>query len=258
MIASNSNSSDLNSSDPNEIAVRCQRVTKTYRSGGTDTLALRGIDLEVKAGELFMLVGPSGCGKTTLISVIAAILHHDQGNCSVFGRDLQQMSESEKTKFRGKTIGFVFQAFNLIPTLSAEENVAIPLLIQGLEKAKAISRARDLLAKVGLSEKRKVSPRDLSGGQQQRVAIARALVHEPKLIVCDEPTSSLDRDTGAQIMELFKQVALSDGRTLMIVTHDNRIFKFADRIASMSDGHINGIYNSAAELAKDEEAIRDV
>jgi len=242
------------SENSNPLAVKCQAVTKTYHAGGVDTLALRGIDLEVKAGELFMLVGPSGCGKTTLISVIAAILNHDQGVCSVFGEDLRLMSEAEKTRFRGKTIGFVFQAFNLIPTLSSEENIAIPLLIQGVERRIALARARDLLEQVGLIQKRDSFPRDLSGGQQQRVAVARALVHEPKLIVCDEPTSSLDRETGRQVMELFKKVALSHGRTLMIVTHDNRIYNFADRIASMSDGKIDGIYSSAAEMAADEGA----
>lgn len=235
------------------LAVKCRGVTKTYHAGGVDTLALQGIDLEVNAGELFMLVGPSGCGKTTLISVIAAILNHDRGECSVFGNDLRKMSEAEKTRFRGKTIGFVFQAFNLIPTLSAEENVAVPLLIQGVDRKSAISKARILLEQMGLIDKRNVSPRDLSGGQQQRVAVARALVHDPKLIVCDEPTSSLDRETGRQVMELFKKVALADGRTLMIVTHDNRIFHFADRIASMSDGKINGIYSSASEMTEQEE-----
>jgi putative ABC transport system ATP-binding protein len=236
------------------LAVKCRDLTKTYHTGGVDTFALRGIDLEVKSGELFMLAGPSGCGKTTLISIIAAILNHDQGQCSVFGSDLKQMSEAEKTRFRCRTIGFVFQAFNLIPTLSSEENIAIPLLIQGVERKIAIDRARNLLNKVGLYDKRNSSPRDLSGGQQQRVAVARALVHEPKLIVCDEPTSSLDKETGRQVMELFKQVALSDGRTLMIVTHDNRIFNFADRIALMNDGRVEGVFNSASEMTGHEGA----
>ena len=159
--------------DNSKIAVRCQGVTKTYHAGGVDTLALRGIDLEVRAGELFMLVGPSGCGKTTLISIIAAILNHDQGECSVFGKDLRKMSEREKTKFRGYAFGFVFQSFNLIPSLSSEENVAIPLLIQGTERKVAISKAREVLQQVGLYEKKDVSPRDLSGGQQHSTVCAR-------------------------------------------------------------------------------------
>jgi putative ABC transport system ATP-binding protein len=231
------------------IAVNCQGVTKVYHAGGVETHALRGVDLEVKSGELFMLAGPSGCGKTTLISVIAAILDNDQGRVSVFGQDLKSLSESEKTKFRGKTIGFVFQAFNLIPTLTAEENVSIPLLIQGVDRKIALRKAQSLLEQVGLKQKLKSFPRDLSGGQQQRVAIARALVHDPKLIVCDEPTSALDKETGRQVMELFKQVALSEGRTLMIVTHDNRIFNFADRIAVMNDGIVTGVYKSLEEMA---------
>jgi putative ABC transport system ATP-binding protein len=231
-------------------AIECKGVTKIYHTGGVDTPALRGIDLVVNPGELFMLVGPSGCGKTTLISIIAAILHHDAGSCSVFGRDLKQLTEREKTKFRGSSIGFVFQSFNLIPTLTARENVAIPLLIQGVERKVAYDRAGALLNKVGLWDKRSSAPRDLSGGQQQRVAVARALVHEPKLIVCDEPTSALDRETGRQVMELFRQVALSEGRTLMIVTHDNRIFRFADRIASMNDGRVEGVFGSEEEMAK--------
>lgn len=231
-----------------EAAIRCEAVKKTYYTGDVETPALRGVDLTVNAGELFMLVGPSGCGKTTLISIIAAILNHDSGRCVVFGKDLDRLSPAEKTKFRGETIGFVFQAYNLIPTLTTAENVAVPLLIQGVAFGEALKRAEAMLEKVGLKNKVKQLPRDLSGGQQQRVAVARALVHGPKLIVCDEPTSALDKESGHQVLKLFKNVAAQEGRTLVIVTHDSRIFEFADRIAQMNDGVIERIANSPHEL----------
>jgi putative ABC transport system ATP-binding protein len=185
-----------------------------------------------------MLVGPSGCGKTTLISVIAGILDHDEGECLVFQQDVRAMGQTQKTRYRGANIGFVFQAYNLIPTLTVMENVAVPLLILGRPRAEAHSRAKEMLVRVGLEDKLNVFPGELSGGQQQRVAIARALVHSPRLIVCDEPTSALDADTGRIIMEVLRQTALSADRSLIIVTHDNRIFNFADRIARMDDGRI--------------------
>lgn len=221
-----------------DLAVFCRGVVKIYGSNGNQVVALRGIDLEVKTGELMMLVGPSGCGKTTLISVIAGILDHDEGDCLVFGHDLMAMSGGERTRFRGHNIGFVFQAFNLLPTLTAAENVAVPLLINGMKRREAIGRAEDTLERVGLKERARAFPRQLSGGQQQRVAIARALVHGPKLIVCDEPTSALDHETGHRVMELLREVAVGPDRSLVIVTHDARIFEFADRIARMDDGHV--------------------
>ncbi len=220
------------------VAVGCRGVTKTYGSGDAEVTALRGIDLDVRAGELMMLVGPSGCGKTTLISVIAGILDRDAGECAVFGRDFSRMSQREKTRYRGETIGFVFQAFNLLPTLTAAENVAIPLLINGAARGGAVGKARDMLARVGLGDRAHSLPSQLSGGQQQRVAIARALVHDPRLIVCDEPTSALDHETGHKVMEMLKSVALKHDRALIIVTHDARIFEFADRIARMDDGRV--------------------
>jgi putative ABC transport system ATP-binding protein len=229
------------------VAVRCSGVTKAYGSGPAQVIALRGIELDVRAGELLMLVGPSGCGKTTLISVIAGILDQDAGTCLVFGRDWQQMSPSDKTRYRGHHIGFVFQAFNLLPTLTAAENVAIPLLINGGGRRGALRRAHEVLGQVGLGDRPDSAPAQLSGGQQQRVAIARALVHDPELIVCDEPTSALDHETGRQVMALLRQAA-SSTRALIVVTHDARIFEFADRIARMNDGRIEKIVDSATDL----------
>ena len=222
----------------NGTAVSCRGVTKTYVTGSAKVLALQGIDLDVRVGELLMLVGPSGCGKTTLISVIAGILDHDEGECLVFEENVRDMGQTQKTRYRGTHVGFVFQAFNLIPTLSVMENVAVPLLILGRSRGEAHSKAKELLTQVGLGDKIHVLPSELSGGQQQRVAIARALVHGPKLIVCDEPTSALDADTGRMVLEILRQTALSADRALIIVTHDNRIFNFADRIARMDDGRI--------------------
>jgi len=229
----------IDAAGPNaSTAVHCRGVTKTYGTGDARVMALRGIDLDVCRGELLMLVGPSGCGKTTLISVIAAILKQDSGNCEVLGQDLTSMDQNERTRFRGVSIGFVFQLFNLLPALNAVENVSVPLLINGVSRKNAETRASEILAEVDLGTRLSALPTQLSGGQQQRVAIARALVHDPKLIVCDEPTSSLDHETGRSVMNVLRGIAKSPDRALIVVTHDPRIFEFADRIAHMDDGKI--------------------
>lgn len=219
-------------------AVRCEKLVKIYDTGGQKVVALNGIDLNIKLGELMMLVGPSGCGKTTLISVIAGILDQDSGVCELFGENVNAMRSKDKLQFRAKNIGFVFQAFNLLPSLNAAENVSIPLIINGVKRAEAERKAIKVLEQVGLGDRWKSYPSQLSGGQQQRVAIARALVHSPRLIVCDEPTSALDHVSGHNVMNLLKEVALHEDRALVIVTHDARIFEFADRIAQMDDGHV--------------------
>jgi putative ABC transport system ATP-binding protein len=231
-----------------DMAVFCRGITKIYGDGEDRVPALRGVDLEVRAGELLMLVGPSGCGKTTLISVMAGILDQDEGECRVFDRDWVDMKSRQKSDFRGQVVGFVFQAFNLLPALSAAENVAVPLLIQGVPRREAVERARAVLDRVGLGDRTRSLPAQLSGGQQQRVAIARALVHEPNLIVCDEPTSSLDQETGHKVMELLREVALAPDRALVIVTHDARVFEFADKIAVMNDGRIEKVVASPRDL----------
>ena len=230
----------------NAIAVYCKGVTKSYTTGPTKVQALRGLDLEVRLGELVMLVGPSGCGKTTLISLVAGILDHDEGDCRVLQQDLRTMGQAQKTRFRGSNVGFVFQAYNLLPTLTALENVAVPLLILGASRQDAQSRAKEILLQVGLEERLHALPAQLSGGQQQRVAIARALVHLPRLVVCDEPTSALDAETGQLVMEVIRRMALARDRALIIVTHDNRIFNFADRIARMEDGRILTVESQVA------------
>ncbi|HEX7901124.1 MAG TPA: ABC transporter ATP-binding protein [Planctomycetota bacterium] len=222
-------------------AVELRGVVKTYGKGATSVTALRGADLEVRPGELLMLVGPSGCGKTTLISVAAGILDPNEGDVRLFGEDLRAMSDGARVRFRGASVGFVFQAFNLIPTLTAAENVAVPLLIRGDSRRTALAGANEALARVGIGDRGRSLPSQLSGGQQQRVAIARAFVHRPRLIVCDEPTSALDHDTGHKVMELLRGLVDADHLSLVIVTHDSRIFGFADRVARMDDGRVVGI-----------------
>ena len=218
--------------------IQARGVTKVFGSGANAVQALRGVDLTVPAGELLMLVGPSGCGKTTLISVLAGILDQTAGDVHVLGEDLKALGNDGRTAFRGKHLGFVFQAFNLLPALTAQENAAIPLMILGTPRKQALAQAATLLERVGLGHRLQAKPNQLSGGQQQRVAIARALVHEPQLLVCDEPTSALDHETGQNVMQMLKEVALTEGRALVVVTHDSRIFSFADRVAQMDDGRI--------------------
>ncbi|MEQ1704536.1 MAG: ABC transporter ATP-binding protein [Rickettsiales bacterium] len=219
-------------------AVICRNLIKNFSAGDDIINVIRGTDLEVAKGEFFMLVGPSGCGKTTLISIVAGILHYDSGICEVMGKNYANMGNTEILDFRAKNIGFIFQSFHLIPTLTVTENVGIPLIINNMGWDDAMKKAREILAEVGLADKIDSFPNQLSGGQQQRVAIARALVHEPALLVCDEPTSSLDHHTGMKIMDTMKAMQKKLGTTLIVVSHDERIFNYADRIAHMDDGVI--------------------
>jgi putative ABC transport system ATP-binding protein len=220
------------------LAIDAADVTKAYGKGENRVVALAGADLRVPYGELVMLVGPSGCGKTTLISILAGLLRRDGGTCSVLGVDPQALRNGPRTAWRGRNVGFVFQQFNLVPTVTAQENVAIPLLIQGTPRAEAMGRAGDMLRKVGLGGRERSLPLQMSGGQQQRVAIARALAPNPRLLVCDEPTSALDGATGQSVMELIARVAHEDGHAVVVITHDERIFRFANRIIHMDDGRV--------------------
>lgn len=221
-----------------EAAIVCKNLHKFYGQGPTRVEALRGVDLTINKGEFRMLMGPSGSGKTTLISIIAGILTQDSGECLVNNVDLNHLPDKKKTRYRGSHIGFVFQIFNLIPSLKIEENISIPLLINGASRKEADQRAKELLTEFNMGEKIGAYPRDLSGGQQQRVTIARAMVHNPEFIVCDEPTSFLDHENGMKIMELLKQMVVKKGLTLIVVTHDPRIVSFADKIDELEDGII--------------------
>ena len=230
-----------------EMAVRVRGVTKEFGSGGSLTWALRGVDLDVPYGEMLMLVGPSGCGKTTLVSIVAGTLEPSDGEVQVLGYDLVAMGNGRKVRFRREHVGFIFQAYNLLPSLTAVENAAVPLLIAGWRRAHAVEVAADILERLGLGDRLANLPSELSGGQQQRVAIARALVHEPRLLVCDEPTSALDAANGRITMELIQQVAVQPDRAVIVVTHDSRVYSFADRIAAMEDGRIESVESGPHE-----------
>jgi putative ABC transport system ATP-binding protein len=200
-----------------DIAVECKGVIKDFGSGSVKQRVLHGIDWQIPIGATTFLVGPSGCGKTTLISIIAGLL----------------------TPFRAQRLGFIFQQFNLLPSLTAVENAAVSLVVQGSTLAAAKRQSSVLLDKLGMERNKLKYPNQLSGGQQQRVAIARALVHNPQIVISDEPTASLDAETGREVMELLGQVASAKDRAVIVVTHDNRIFPFAEHIATMTDGRID-------------------
>lgn len=219
-------------------AIRLDNIRKSFGSSDTKVEVLRGISARIEAGKLTYLVGESGSGKTTLISIIAGILFPDSGRVNLFGTDIYDLPGNDLVRFRLANIGFIFQQYNLLPTLTAAENAAVPLIAAGMRRTEAVQRGAAVLERLGLAAQVNRLPRQLSGGQQQRVAIARALVHEPRLVVCDEPTAALDAASGRRVMELLRDVALQPGRAVLIVTHDNRIFSLADRIIGMEDGSI--------------------
>lgn len=221
-----------------KFAISVRNVAKDFPVGDETIRVLHDINVDVNAGELTYLVGESGSGKTTLISIIAGILYPTEGNVQVFDNQIYELSDNDLVKFRLSNIGFIFQQYNLLPTLTAAENAAIPLIAGGVARNEAVARGRALLGKLNIANQADKFPRQLSGGQQQRVAIARALVHEPRLIVCDEPTAALDAKSGRRVMDLLREVALAEDRAVIIVTHDNRIFDLADRILAMEDGRI--------------------
>jgi len=230
-----------------EVAISCRGIVKDFGEGNTKVRALHGIDVDVFTSELTLLVGPSGCGKTTLISIIAGLLNPTAGDLDLFGMPQSQLRGRKLVEFRAQSVGFVFQQYNLLPALTATENVAVPLLIQGWPRSKAILAAKAALDAVDLSSRAQQLPSQLSGGQQQRVAIARALVHQPRLLVCDEPTAALDATSGQRVMELLKQVAVQPGRAVIVVTHDDRVFGYGDRIISMADGRVVSVSEEVGE-----------
>jgi putative ABC transport system ATP-binding protein len=235
------------SADP-QPAVHCHGLAKTFGSGATRVQALRGVDLEIMPGAITLLVGPSGCGKTTLISILAGLLNPSEGSLHVLGNDLRALDPQALVDFRARNLGFVFQQYNLLPALDAAENACLPLLVAGVPRRAALLKAWAALERVGLGDRANAYPAQLSGGQQQRVAIARALVHEPRLLVCDEPTAALDAQAGQTVMELFSEVAVEPGRAVIIVTHDNRILHYGRRIIHMSDGRIERVDSNEDDL----------
>jgi putative ABC transport system ATP-binding protein len=230
-------------------AVHCQQVEKSFGTGETQVKVLRGVDFTAAQGEMTFLVGPSGCGKTTLISIIAGLLGSDAGSVSLFGESIAALSARDQILFRRQHLGFVFQQYNLLPSLTAAENAAVPLLAAGMNRKVAVKKAADLLGILGIGHRADAAPRLLSGGQQQRVALARALVHEPRLIICDEPTAALDHKSGESVMELLSSSAVHPDRAVVVVTHDNRVFHFAHRIAHMDDGVITHTETNNASVS---------
>jgi putative ABC transport system ATP-binding protein len=221
-----------------KTVIRARGIIKDFGSGGAKIRVLHGIDLDIFGGEMTFLIGESGSGKTTFISILSAILTADGGEVEVFGEDISGTKISKLAKFRRETIGFAFQQFNLLPTLTALENASVALLAAGVSRKEAEAKAMAMLKRLGIETQAAKTPNQLSGGQQQRVAIARALVHEPRLVVCDEPTSSLDAKSGQAVIELLRDIAVQPDRAVLIVTHDARTYRFADRVIQLEDGRI--------------------
>lgn len=229
-----------------DVAIRATNLTKWFGEGETRTLAVRGVSLEARFGEMVYIVGPSGSGKTTLLSLISGILRPNEGSVEVKGKDIWRLGKDEIADFRLKTIGFVFQDYHLFPRLSTVENVAIPLILKRVEWGQALAQALRYLDIVGLKGRAHLPPVKLSGGEQQRVAIARAIVSAPDILVFDEPTASLDGDTGRKIIEFVKTQVLNEHRSILVVTHDARIFEYADRVVKMEDGRLKSIVEGRA------------
>ena len=235
----------MTSARNHQIATRCRGVTKHFGAGETLVRALRGVDLDVHCGELTLLEGPSGCGKTTLLSVMSGLYRPTDGDVEVFEQSLNDLSDAELVAMRRRSVGFVFQQFNLLPALTAAENAAVPSIIGGEKRNEAIGKACELLDIMNMGHRCHALPDKLSGGEKQRVAIARAVVHRPDLVLCDEPTASLDAKSGKLIMELLGELALEERRAVLVVTHDPRVFDYADKIASMDDGQISQVHNGS-------------
>ena len=221
-----------------DAAISARGIVRDFQAGQQTIRVLHGIDVDIRKGELTYLVGESGSGKTTLISIMCGILWPTEGTVEVFGTDIYALSDRKLVDFRLNNIGFVFQQYNLIPTIDAASNAAVPLIAQGMDRRQARDIAADMMDKLNIGDQANKLPSQLSGGQQQRVAIARAFVHSPQLVVCDEPTAALDAGSGRRVMDLLREVAVAEDRACIIVTHDNRVFDLADRILVLEDGRI--------------------
>jgi putative ABC transport system ATP-binding protein len=231
-----------------ETAIRVRGVTKTYAEGAARVAALEGVNLDVRKGEVLLLMGPSGSGKTTLLSIMGCILRCSGGSVQIAGTEITHLSERELPRVRLHHVGFVFQAFNLFPTLTAEENVEVALELKGIRGARARRESRDLLAQVHLADKCSAYPADLSGGQKQRVALARALAGSPEILLADEPTAALDSHTGRAVIELLCELAHERNRAVVIVTHDSRIVDLGDRLVRLEDGKISSVERLSNQL----------
>jgi putative ABC transport system ATP-binding protein len=231
-------------------ALETKDVTKTYKIDNGVIHAVDGVSISVKAGEFVALVGPSGSGKTTMLAMLAALLKPTSGGIFIEGHDLTKLDEGERAKFRREKIGFTFQANNLVPYLTAQENVELMLRLNDKLDRKGKDRAKELLARLGLGERLKNLPSQLSGGQQQRVAIARALIHNPSLVLADEPTASLDTERAFQVVETFANLIHEQNRAGIMVTHDLRLTQYVDRVIQMRDGQIVEIVDNRTAIAE--------
>jgi len=220
--------------------VEARGVEKTYAAGGVRVHALRGVDLLIPRGEMVAVMGPSGCGKTTLLNCLSGLDEFDGGEVLVGGESISGMSDRKRTRFRAQKMGFIFQTYNLIPVLSAVENVELPLLVAGAKPKEARRRAHAALETVGVPEQAQKLPNEMSGGQQQRVTVARSLVNDPTIVWADEPTGALDSETSAEIMDLLVELNREHGQTFVLVTHDASVARRAHRIVRMRDGTIEG------------------
>jgi putative ABC transport system ATP-binding protein len=223
-----------------ELAIEAIGLTKWFGTGETKTVAVREVSFQAYFGEMLFLVGPSGSGKTTLLSMISGVLRPNEGRVLVEGKDVWTLDDNQLADFRLHTVGFVFQDYHLFPRLTTLENVAIPMILRRHPWNDALAQARGELEIVGLEQRAEVSPSKLSGGEQQRVAIARALITRPDILIFDEPTASLDGETGKKIMAFVKRDVLNDKRCILVVSHDDRIFEFADRVMKLEDGRLVG------------------
>jgi putative ABC transport system ATP-binding protein len=233
----------MEQTEPNgsDIVVECVNLRKSYILGEVKVEALRGINMQIKRGELIAIMGPSGCGKTTLLNIIGSLDYPTSGKIILEGKDISDATEKELTRIRRKSVGFVFQFYNLLPVLSALENVELPMLIAGVSKEARNKRALELLEKVDLLGRKDHKPDELSGGERQRVAIARSLANNPAILLADEPTGDLDTETGVAVLKLLKEVNKTENQTLVLVTHDSSIAKQSERIFHIKDGVISSI-----------------
>lgn len=218
--------------------IRIEGVWKTYKMGEVEVHALRGMNFEVKKGEFVAIMGPSGSGKSTAVNMVGCLDVPTKGNIFLDGKNIAKMSESQLAQIRGRKIGFIFQQFNLIPSLTAKRNITLPMIFQGVSYEKRVKRAEKLLRLVDLGDRMQHKPSEMSGGQQQRVAIARSLANDPEVILADEPTGNLDSETGKKVMDFLRQLNKKEGKTVIMVTHDPKLAKVADRIAHLKDGVI--------------------
>tara|TARA_Y100000310_G_scaffold336884_1_gene422569 strand:- start:12083 stop:12793 length:711 start_codon:yes stop_codon:yes gene_type:complete len=221
--------------------IELKNVWKTYDMGETKVHALRGVSLKIEEGEFVAVVGPSGSGKSTMMHIVGCLDVPSKGVVSLNGRDIATLHESDLAQTRGKSIGFIFQQFNLLPMLTAEENVALPMLFQGINRQKQLQQAQQLLKQLGLRDRMDHKPTELSGGQRQRVAIARALANTPNVVLADEPTGNLDSKTGKEVMEILADLHFKKGKTVILVTHDIDLVKHAERVIYLKDGMIEKI-----------------